>query len=165
MRQVIALAMKDLRLMPRNRGGMFFTFLWPILVTVLFGIMFGGNRDGEQSKIRIAVIDQDNTDGSRAFLKKLEDSFERSPMQLADAQAAVRRSHRTGFIVVKPGFGEASNRMFYGTPKEIEVGVDPARQAEAGMLEGLLMKHAAADMQKLFTDSQASTTMVDKALE
>ena len=56
MKQVIALAMKDLRLMPRNRGGMFFTFVWPILVTVLFGIMFGGgNNDGEQGKIRIAV--------------------------------------------------------------------------------------------------------------
>jgi ABC-2 type transport system permease protein len=54
--------------------------------------------------------------------------------------------------------------MFYGDSKEVEVGVDPARQAEAGMLEGLLMKHAAADMQKLFTDSQASSQMVDKAL-
>ena len=58
-------------------------------------------------------------------------------------KTAVRRGQRTGFIVVKPGFGEASNRMFYGSPKEIEVGVDPARQAEAGMIEGLLMKHAA----------------------
>ena len=85
-------------------------------------------------------------------------------MTRADAENAVRRGQRTGFIVVKPGFGEASNRMFYGSPKEIEVGVDPARQAEAGMLEGLLMKHAAADMQKMFTDSQASTAMVDKAL-
>ena len=30
--------------MPRNRGGMFFTFVWPVLVTVLFGIMFGGKE-------------------------------------------------------------------------------------------------------------------------
>jgi ABC-2 type transport system permease protein len=164
MKQVIALALKDLRLMPRNRGGMFFTFVWPILVTVLFGIMFGGNDDGQQGKIRIAIVDEDNSDGSRAFLKKLEESFELSPMTLSDAETAVRRGQRTGFIVVKPGFGEASNRMFYGSPKEIEVGVDPARQAEAGMLEGLLMKHAAGDMQKMFTDPQASSAMVDKAL-
>jgi len=164
MRQIIALALKDLRLMPRNRGGLFFTFIWPILVTVLFGIMFGGNDNGEQSKIRIAIVDQDDTDGSRAFLKKLEESFELSPMTVADAETAVRRGQRTGFIVVKPGFGEASNRMFYGSPREIEVGVDPARQAEAGMLEGLLMKHAAGDMQKMFSDPQASVAMVDKAL-
>ena len=94
--------------MPRNRGGMFFTFVWPVLVTVLFGIMFGGNDDGEQGKVRIAVVDEDNSDGSRAFLKKLEESFELSPMTRADAENAVRRGQRTGFIVVKPGFGEAS---------------------------------------------------------
>jgi len=164
MTKVIALALKDLRLMPRNRGGMFFTFVWPVLVTVLFGIMFGGQGDGAQGKVRIAIIDQDNSDRSRAFLKKLEESFELSTMTLPDAEAAVRRGQRTGFIVVKPGFGEASNRMFYGSPREIEVGVDPARQAEAGMLEGVLMKHAAADMQKMFSDPQASATMVDKAL-
>ncbi len=164
MKKVIALALKDLRLMPRNRGGMFFTFVWPVLVTVLFGIMFGGQGDGAQGKVRIAIVDQDNSDGSRAFLNKLEESFELSTMTLPDAEAAVRRGQRTGFIVVKPGFGEASNRMFYGSPREIEVGVDPARQAEAGMLEGLLMKHAAADMQKMFSDPQASATMVDKAL-
>ena len=164
MKKIIALALKDLRLMPRNRGGMFFTFVWPILVTVLFGIMFGGQDDGEQGKVRIAVVDEDNTDGSRVFLKKLEDSFELSPMTAPDAETAVRRGQRTGFIVVKPGFGEASSRMFYGNPKEIEVGVDPARRAEAGMIEGLLMKHAATDMQKIFTDPQASTEMVDKAL-
>ena len=164
MNKIIALALKDLRLMPRNRGGMFFTFVWPILVTVLFGIMFGGQDDGEQGKVRIAVVDEDNTDGSRAFLKKLEDSFELSTMTAPDAETAVRRGQRTGFIVVKPGFGEASSRMFYGTPKEIEVGVDPARQAEAGMIEGLLMKHAATDMQKMFNDPQTVTASVDKAL-
>jgi ABC-2 type transport system permease protein len=164
MKQVIALALKDLRLMPRNRGGMFFTFVWPVLVTVLFGIMFGGNDDGRQGKVRVAIVDEDNTDGSRAFVRKIEESFELTPMTQADAENAVRRGQQTGFIVVKPGFGDAANRMFYGSPKEIEVGVDPARQAEAGMLEGLLMKHAAADMQKMFTDSRASTAMVDKAL-
>lgn len=164
MKKIIALALKDLRLMPRNRGGMFFTFVWPVLVTVLFGIMFGGQDDGTQGKVRIAIVDNDNTDGSRAFLKKLEESFDLTPMTVADAENAVRKGQRTGFIVVKPGFGEASSRMFYGTPKEIEVGVDPARQAEAGMIEGLLMKHAATDMQKMFTDSKASTAMVEKAL-
>ena len=67
MKQVIALALKDLRLMPRNKGGMFFTFVWPIIVTVLFGFAFGGNgNNGEQRKMGIAVVDEDNTDASRA---------------------------------------------------------------------------------------------------
>ena len=150
MKKTLALALKDLRLMPRNRGGLFFTFVWPVLITVLFGVMFGGQNNGQQGKIRIAVVDEDNSDGSRAFLTKLEESFELSAMTRPEAEAAVRRGQRTGFIVVKPGFGEASRRLFVGSPKELEVGVDPARQAEAGMLEGLLVKHAASDIQKMF---------------
>ncbi len=164
MRQVIALALKDLRLMPRNKGGLFFTFVWPIIVTVLFGLAFGGGGNGEQGKVRVAIVDEDNSDGSRQFARKLEESFELFPMTRADADNAVRRGQRTGYIVIKPGFGVASERMFYGPPKEVELGVDPARKAEAGMIEGLLMKHAAADMQKMFNDPGASASMADKAL-
>jgi ABC-2 type transport system permease protein len=165
MKQVIALALKDLRLMPRNKGGMFFTFVWPILMTVLFGLAFGGNgNNGEQRKIGIAVVDEDNTDTSREFLTKIGESFELFPMTRTDAANAVRLGDRTAYIVIKPGFGTASEQMFYGSPREIELGVDPRRQAESGMVEGLLMKHAAADMQKMFTDPAASARMADKAL-
>ena len=164
MRKVIALALKDLRLMPRNKGGMFFTFIWPILVTVLFGIMFGGDNNGEQGKVRIAIVDEDGSAGSRAFATALEESFELTAMNRADAENAVRLGQRAGYIVLTPGFGVASNRMFYGEPKQVELGVDPARKAEAGMIEGLLMKHAAADMQKMFNDPNASSRMVDDAL-
>ena len=164
MNKVIALALKDLRLMPRNKGGMFFTFIWPILVTVLFGIMFGGTGGGEQGKVRIAIVDEDNTAGSRAFAKALEESFDLTAMSRADAENAVRLGQRAGYIALTPGFGAASNRMFYGEPKQVELGVDPARTAEAGMIEGLLMKQAAADMQKMFNDPDASSRMVDEAL-
>ena len=164
MKKIIALALKDLRLMPRNRGGMFFTFVWPILVTVLFGIMFGGNSDGAQGKVKIAIVDEDHTDGSRAFATGLEESFELTAMSRADAENAVRLGQQTGYIVLTSGFGAASDRMFYGQSRQVEVGVDPARKAEAGMIEGLLMKQAAAGMQQMFTDPNASARMADKAL-
>lgn len=164
MRQLIALALKDLRLMPRNKGGMFFTFVWPILMTVLFGLAFGGGSNGEQRKIGIAVVDEDNTDTSRQFLTKLGASFELFSMTRTEAENAVRLGDRTAYIVIKPGFGTASEQMFYGSPREVELGVDPRRQAEAGMVEGLLMKHASADMQKMFTDPAASAQMADRAL-
>ena len=164
MRKVLALALKDLRLMPRNRGGMFFTLIWPILVTVLFGIMFGGDNNGEPGKVRIAIVDEDGTDGSRVFAKALEESFDLTAMNRADAENAVRLGQRAGYIVLTPGFGVASNRMFYGEPKQVELGVDPGRKAEAGMIEGLLMKHAASDLQKMFSDPNAPSRMVDEAL-
>lgn len=165
MKQIIALALKDLRLMPRNKGGMFFTFAWPIVLMVLFGFAFGGRGAGEDpGKVRIAVVDEDGSPGSAAFLKKIEASFELAPMTRAEAETAVRLGQRSAFIVVVKGFGAAAERLFYGAPKEIELGVDPARVAEAGMIEGLLLKHAAADMQAMFTDPAASTRMADQAL-
>jgi ABC-2 type transport system permease protein len=164
MSKVIALALKDLRLLPRVKAALFFTFGWPVVVTVLFGLAFGGPSSGATSKPRISVIDEDSSEGSRAFLRRLETSFELTPMSRADAENAVRRGQRTAYIAIKPGFGTASERMFYGAPKEIELGVDPARKAEAGMIEGLLMKHSGEDLQKMFTDPTASTRMVDKAL-
>ncbi len=165
MKQIIALARKDLRLMPRNKGGMFFTFAWPIVLMVLFGFAFGGRgADDGAGKVRIAVVDEDGTPAAAAFLTKLEASFELTAMTRPEAEDAVRLGRRSGYIVVVKGFGAAAERMFYGAPKEIELGVDPARTAEAGMIEGLLMKHAATDMQKMFTDPAASTRMADQAL-
>lgn len=164
MKKVIALALKDIRLLLRNKGRIFFTFVWPIIVTVLFGMAFGGGNNGDQGKVKIAVVDEDQSDGSRAFAATIASSFELTPMNRADAENAVRRGQQTGFIVMTRGFGAASDRMFYGPAKEIELGVDPARRAEAGMIEGLLMKHAAEGMQKMFNDPNASARMVDKAL-
>src|SRR5262245_35789729 len=149
MSKVIALALKDLRIMPRVRAGLFFTFVWPVIVTVLFGFAFGGQPAGPENKVKVGLVDEDATDGSRAFAKRLEASFDLAPMSRADAENAVRRGQQTAYIVIQRGFGAASERMFYGTPKAIELGVDPARKAEAGMIEGLLMKHAAEDMQRL----------------
>ena len=164
MHRIFALALKDLRLMPRVRAGLFFTFVWPVIVAVLFGFAFGGQPSGEQAKVRVAVVDEDGSDGSRAFLKTIGASFELTPMSRTDAENAVRRGQRSAYFVLRPGFGAASEQMFYGPSKEIAVGIDPSRKAEAGMIEGLLMKHAAEGMQKMFSDPAASTRMVDTAL-
>ena len=164
MSPIIALALKDFRLMPRNRAGLFFTFVWPIIVTVLFGFAFGGTSSGDQ-KPKVALVDEDNTDGSRVFATRIAAAFDLTALARPDAENAVRRGQRSAYIVLTPGFGAASERMFYGDSRQVELGIDPARKAEAGMIEGLLMKHAAADMQKMFSDTTTSTRMVDKALE
>src|SRR5512139_2580454 len=145
MRATLALAVKDLRVLPRIRMAFFFTVFWPVIVAVMFGFAFGGPGDGGASAIAVALVDEDATDASRAFVKRLEDSghFTFEPMGRADAEAAVRRGQRAAYFVIRRGFGERSARMFYGEPREIEVGADPARKAEAGMIEGLLMQAAA----------------------
>ena len=167
MRQIVALALKDLRLLPRIRMAFFFTVLWPVIVAVLFGFAFGGNVDGTPSTIPLALVDEDATVASRAFAQRLEAGghFALTAMSRAEAETAVRRGQRTAYLVLPEGFGAASERMFYGQPRQVLVGSDPSRTAETGMIEGLLMKAAAEDMQRLFSDTAASTRMVDTALQ
>jgi ABC-2 type transport system permease protein len=166
MRPIIAIALKDLRLLPRVRMAFFFTFIWPVIVAVMFGYAFSGSGDGATQAMKIAVVDDDGSEGSRAFIARLERSghFAVAMMPRSEAEAAVRRGGMTAFLAIRPGFGTASQRMFYGPAREIELGADPSRKAEAGMIEGLLMQAAAADLQQMFSNPAASSSMVDTAL-
>jgi ABC-2 type transport system permease protein len=168
MSTILALAVKDLRVLSRVKVGLFFTFVWPLIVSILFGLVFSGqSREGGPGPLRIAVADEDDSEASRAYLQRLTQSgeFSLQAASRADADAMVRRGEQAAFVVLARGFGEASGRMFYGPPRRIEIGIDPSRQAEAGMIEGLLTKHAMQDVQRLFTESGSSRQMVGRALE
>ena len=41
MRALIAIAQKDLRLLFRDKGDVFFTFVFPVILAVFFGFVFG----------------------------------------------------------------------------------------------------------------------------
>jgi ABC-2 type transport system permease protein len=167
MKPIIALALKDLRVLTRVRAAIFFTFAWPVIVAVLFGYVFSGQATQGQDRavIRVAVVDEDQTDGSRAYVKRLDDSpeLEARPATIEEAAGLVRRGQRAAYVVIRKGFGAGSSRMFYGEPRRVEIGADPSRVAEHGMLQGLLVKYAMEDMQRLFTDPAASRKMVAEA--
>lgn len=166
MSPVLAIALKDLRTFSRQRASLFFTFIWPICVAVLFGVLFGGGNRATP-RLPIAVVDEDGTVESKAFASRLigRDTFEAITATRAEALEAVRKGRRTAAVVLRPGFGEASTRLFYGTSPEVQLYTDPSRQAERGMLEGLLMQQGAERMQSLFSDPAGSRQNVQRALE
>lgn len=165
MAAVFAIALKDLRTFSRQRASLFFTFVWPLCVAILFGVLFGGG-DRPTPRLPVAVVDEDGTAGSRAFVDGLlaRDTFDATRATRADALEAVRKGQRTAAVILRPGFGEASSRLFYGTPPEVEVYTDPSRQAERGMLEGLLMQEGAERLQTLMANPAGSRKNVQEAL-
>jgi ABC-2 type transport system permease protein len=165
MSPLIAIALKDLRTFTRQRASLFFTFVWPLIVAVLFGVLFGGS-DRPTPRLPIAVADEDGTPESKAFVDRLaaRDTFDAVRATRAEALEAVRKGQRTAAVILRPGFGEASSRMFYGDPPEVELVTDPSRKTERGMLEGLLMQQGAERMQSLFSDPAGSRQSVQKAL-
>jgi linearmycin/streptolysin S transport system permease protein len=153
MAAVLAIALKDLRLLFRVRAAFFFTMVWPLLVAVVFGSLFGGGNRGP-SRLAIAITDEDQTSASKAFVDGLaaREGFDVLRTTDAEARDLVRRGQRIGAILVPKGFGAASEHLFYGASPKVELRIDPARQAETSMLQGFLLEQGARRMQTLFND-------------
>ncbi len=151
---IIALAIKDLRLLMRDRLNCFFTFLFPVIIAILFGLIFsGGGDDGDKGGVPLAVV---NEDGGKASLEFIGDLKKDSALDVTDTatreagEALVRKGSASACVVVPKGF--SNNGLFAGRATELEVLVDPARAAEAGLLQGKLTQIAFQGMSRMFTD-------------
>lgn len=165
MNAVLALALKDLKLLLRNRATLFFTFIWPLLMAIGFGFMFSSG--GEKTKLLVLAEDTDKTVTSTEFLSQLMalDAVELKIETRELAEQKVKRGQAIALVVIPKGFGLASQRLFYGDPPRIQVLIDPSRKAESGMLEGLLMQVAAQSMSKRMTDSTQTQQWLQTARE
>jgi linearmycin/streptolysin S transport system permease protein len=166
MSPVLALARKDLRVLTRRRGDLFFVLGWPVVLAVLFGVIFAAPPEG-RAPIGIALVDQDQTEASGAFARRLAAGGGLDISVAASSEEArdlVRQGRRVAWIALGPGFGAALLRPFGGTGASVEMGIDPSRAAEAAMLEGLLAREAAGLLQETLSDREASRRMVAEAL-
>ncbi len=163
-RAVLALAGKDMRILLRDRGGVFVTFVFPFIYCVFFGLVFAAGT-GNDRAIDLVVVDEDNTPGSANFVAKLESApeFCVSRAKRHEAVDLVRRGKRVAYVVLTKGFGEASERILMNHRPRLEVGLDPARQAEAAMVKGMLTKYAFETVTDLFGDRHAFKRRIETA--
>ena len=66
MKPILALAWKDIRLLLRDRMGFFFSFAFPLIYAIFFGVVFSG--DSSTDAIPVAMVDEDRSISSRAFV-------------------------------------------------------------------------------------------------
>lgn len=157
MNRLFAIAVKDLRLLFRDRMGLFFVLLFPIIYGVFFGIINSGFSEGGKGTIALAVVDDDHSTGSEQFIAQLKKS---SAVELAtmpdrdQAADAVRRAKKAAYVRLPKGFGESAGLIGFSSP-DIEVGIDPSRSAESGLLQGVLMEAAVGLMRDRFTNPAA----------
>jgi ABC-2 type transport system permease protein len=166
MKPVVALARKDLRLLLRNRGALFFAFGWPIMMALLFGAIFSGSSKGMQA-IPVALVDEDGSAGSRAFVEMLVKGPELAIDRRGrvEAEDLVRKGKRVAWILLPKGFGEAGESVFSGASQRIELGVDPSHGAEAGLIEGIVTRYAFQGFQKTIGDPVETRKTIRKELE
>ncbi len=171
MKRIITLAFKDLAVLLREKEALFWIFLFPLIFALFFGFLSGGGG-GSRGKLQLAVVDEDQSDGSRALLEKLrksdslavyDESVAGTPFTAESARNAVRRGNLTAFLIVPKGYGETAD-SFWQPGQPLELGIDPARTAEAGMLDGVLMQTIFSGLQDQFTDPKKAKASADKAL-
>ncbi len=142
MNRILKMAIKDLRIMSRDKMGAFFILGFPILMGLFFGLIMGGSSSSDnRAKMEVAIVDNDKSDMSRKFIESLQanDSINVTIDQLEAARESVRKGQRVALLVVDKGFGETAG-VLWGDPPTIQIGVDPSRSAEAGMLQGFRIK-------------------------
>jgi ABC-2 type transport system permease protein len=164
MHAVLALARNDLRLLVRRRGDLFFTLGWPLIVAIFFGMLFAGPGEG-RSALKVTLVDEDGTAGSKAFGLRLAADpglqVERATREAGEAR--VRQGKQIACVILEPGFGAAAGRPFSGAPARIEILSDPSRKAESALLEGLLYQAASETLQKTLQDPEAVRKMIREA--
>ena len=165
MHAILALARNDLRLLARRRGDLFFTFGWPLIVAIFFGMLFAGPGEG-RSALGIALVDEDGIGAERlgGLDGRLRHGLDAGAEDLAVVAGVVeRQGKQVASVILKPGFGAAAGRPFFGTPPQVEIGADPSRKAETALLEGLLHQAAAQSLQRTLQDPEAMQKMIRQA--
>jgi len=161
MGKIFTLAGKDLKLLLREKASLFWVMAFPLAIALFFGAIFSGSG-GSLSGMKIAVIDEDNTDFSAAYITELEgqSALRVSPMTRDSAFQKVRTGKLSAFVVLRENFGEYRG-MFSADPL-IEIGVDPARRMEAGYLQGILTRANFTVLQKQFGNLESIHKELDR---
>jgi ABC-2 type transport system permease protein len=163
---IVTMAVKDLRLLTRDRMGLFFIVGFPVLMGVAFGFIGASFAPGpsESNAMPVGVVDEDQSEMSRRFIQSLrnEGGIEVHEVGRDESRDLVRKRKLAGFIVVPPSFGETAGIIWASAPA-IQLGVDPSRQAEAGMLQGYIMQAMGELVQERFTDTTSMRKQLAKS--
>jgi ABC-2 type transport system permease protein len=135
----LAVAWKDLTLLRRDRASLFFTLAFPVLVAILFGLVFGGV--GKPRRLEVAIVDESKGPAAAALVLEIERDPVFDARRTSDREEGltmVRRGAVSACIVIPPGFDRAADRFPFLGGLPLEAYTDPGRAVEAGLIEGKL---------------------------
>ncbi len=155
-----AMVKKDLQLFFSDRKAVIMSFAVPIAIASFFGAVFGGvSNAGEPTRIPIMVADQDKGVISTSIVTTISaDKALRVALTTPDSvRDAVRNGRVSVGVVIPAGFGDAAGLSFFNgqSKPELELLYDPSRNAELGMVRGMLMGDVIQAVSKeVFTGSR-----------
>lgn len=150
-----ALIRKDLILFVQDRRALLLSLAMPIVLGAFFGYIFGGSgRSGDNAKIEVAVVSQDDSAVARKIVAglKADTALSVEELPLEEAKAKVLKGKTKAAVVIPAGFGDAAGAALFGGREKPEMAVyyDPSQSAVLAMVKGMLtqqvMQNVSAEM-------------------
>jgi len=128
MKTLIALTIANLKGLTRDRAALFWTFFFPIMFVLLFGVLFSGSGN---SKITVGYVDQDGT-ATSAGLRSAFDQVSILDIRTGslDAEKAAMQNGDISAIIVIPKGLEAAvvqTKSGQATSVAIQLYTDPSQ--------------------------------------
>jgi linearmycin/streptolysin S transport system permease protein len=136
----------------RDRVAQALTFLLPIIFFSIFATVFGNQGNAQTTRIRVAVVDEDQSELSRRLIDGLkkesglrvrttasEETAEPALDRVA-AERLVRGGDVPVAVVIPRGLGEAFGQSGFGGGPAIVLLADPSDPIAPNMVGGLLQK-------------------------
>jgi ABC-2 type transport system permease protein len=161
LRQIAALTRKELAIWFKRPGQWLVVFVVPFFFIWIISAVFGGSQDSP--RVALYLVDEDHSQASAQLVNALQTSVHLEVEMLserAEADQRVSAGQRMAALVVPPGFGQA---MLSPQGGQLELIVDPARQEQAAIVDGLVGQALAS----LRIDAEVSRQVnqrVDQAL-
>jgi ABC-2 type transport system permease protein len=159
----LLIAKKDLRLILRDRAGLFWIAAFPVLFALFLGAVLERWSARDDLTLSVVVSDLDRSPESRAFLERLEEagSLNVQASALEAGRARLRHGDIDALVVLLPGFGAIPD-WFSGSAEVMHVEADPSRKREASYVKGLLLETglARAIEDQLTTDPRSAVRIV-----
>jgi ABC-2 type transport system permease protein len=131
---LLAIALKDLRLIGRDRAALLFTLLVPIAVITIVAGTLGGHGGGA---ILLPVVNEDHGPVAEVLTETLGKHVEVMEVDRARAEALVAREKRAAAALVLPE--RLSKRYLGSQPSTLMLLTDPAKGNEVNALKAYLM--------------------------
>ena len=141
MKKLLFLAVKDLRVLLSDKGNIFWVFGFPVMFALFFGAIYTGAGEGP-SGMKIAIVDEDNSEFSSSYISGLESDEALKIVHLSRDEAIeqVRKGKVAAAVILNKGFGDGFEALFNSDEPKLEIAADPSRKMESGYLQGLLAK-------------------------
>ncbi len=138
------LAVKDLRLLMRDRVALFWVLGFPLIFALFFGAVVQAQVSKQYSPLTVQIVDEVDSAFSQRLVSTLlgDERLKADTSDLNAAERAVQRADAIGFVhITKPrtaeteGTGGGIRRL----PASVQLGVDPSHAAEAELLRAIIL--------------------------